>query len=72
MSFVDGKKNAVVVEEENRATLQRLPSDRLDGAAKFLEIHRDLDVSHIDVKKLRHKIDWRVSRVTISVFSKNH
>jgi hypothetical protein len=62
MSVVNDKKRSEVVEEENSSpSLHRVETDKLDGAAKFLEDHRDLDVSHIDVTKLRHKIDFRVS-----------
>jgi hypothetical protein len=70
MSLSTDKKGAVVVEEENATPLSRVATDRLDGAGKFLEMHRDLDVSHIDVTKLRHKVDWRVSRASTKSYRK--
>jgi hypothetical protein len=73
MSFVTpdtGKKEALVVETEHASLgLTQNPSldlvenestSQLDPAASFLEKHRDLDVSDLDINKLRHKIDFRV------------
>jgi hypothetical protein len=64
------KKEALVVETEHASLgLNQNPSldlvekestGQLDSAALFLEQHRDLDVSDIDVTKLRHKIDFKV------------
>jgi hypothetical protein len=65
MFIVNEKKGAAVVEDENSSTAgspeRRVQANQLDGAATFLEDNRDLDTSHIDVTKLRHKIDFRVS-----------
>jgi hypothetical protein len=67
MSVVNDKKGSVILEEENStSSLDRVESNKLDGAAKFLEDNRDLDVSHIDITKLRHKIDFRVSSTSES------
>lgn len=88
MSFENpeaNKKASLVIETEVTSTgLEENPSldlvdkyatGQLDPAALFLEKHRDLDVSDIDINKLRHKIDFRVrpvsrnpkSRLTLSL-----
>jgi hypothetical protein len=80
MSFVTpdaGKKEALVVETEHASLgLRQNPSldlvekegtGQLDPAALFLEKHRDLDVTDLDVTKLRHKIDFRVRRPRIAM-----
>lgn len=76
MSFVApeaNKKESLVIETEHASMgLKQNPSldlvekdnsGQLDPAALFLEKHRDLNVSDIDVSKLRHKIDFRVRSV---------
>ncbi|KAF2405187.1 MFS general substrate transporter [Trichodelitschia bisporula] len=52
-------EKSVTIFEENLSTeseSEPAPSD-LDGAAIFLDAHKDVDISHIDIVKLRHKID---------------
>lgn len=74
MSFITleaGRKEALVIETELAALgLKQNPSlevveneltGQLDPAAAFLEKHRDLNVSDLDINKLRHKIDFRAS-----------
>jgi hypothetical protein len=70
MSFVNEKKgSAVVLEEESTSSpIRRVSTDKLDNAAKFLEDNKDLDVSHIDVTKLRHKIDFRIVPLMCACF----
>jgi hypothetical protein len=74
MSTINDKKAAVVTEEENSsASVDRIiKANNLDGAAKFLEDNRDLDVSHINITKLRHKIDFRVSSTSCNYWSKSN
>jgi hypothetical protein len=75
MSFVSpdiGKKEALVIETEHASLgltqnpsldlVEKESTSQLDPAASFLEKHRDLDVSDLDINKLRHKIDFRVRR----------
>jgi hypothetical protein len=56
------KKEGVILETENvlDTTLEEEEQADLDEAARFLELHKDLDTSHIDISKLRHKIDRNV------------
>jgi hypothetical protein len=40
----------------------------LDAAATFLSVHKDLQTSHINIDKLRHKIDRNVVSVLCALF----
>ena len=40
----------------------------LDAAAKFLAQHKEVETSHIDITKLRHKIDRNVITVLCLLF----
>jgi hypothetical protein len=55
----DEKKGSAVVQEETVSIEEQKPQG-LDEAAAFLETHKDLDTSHIDISKLRHRIDRNV------------
>jgi hypothetical protein len=58
----EDKTEGVISKTENvsNTTLEEEQPPDLDQAARFLEIHKDLDTSHIDISKLRHKIDRNV------------
>jgi hypothetical protein len=53
------KKGGSIVQEETVSIEEQKPRG-LDEAAAFLETHKDLDTSHIDISKLRHKVDRNV------------
>jgi hypothetical protein len=66
---VDEKKAGVVVEEENVSlSSSDEPKRDLDAAAKFLQDHKDIDSSNIDINKVRHKIDRNVITCLCLVF----
>jgi hypothetical protein len=49
------KENAL--ETPIHSDTESLDIENLDPAAKFLHIHKDLDISHVDISKVRHKVD---------------
>jgi hypothetical protein len=68
------KKASVVVEEEDISTGSVKPTGiikkrrDLDAAATFLQTHKDIDTTGIDVNKVRHKIDRNVVTCLCLVF----
>jgi GTP cyclohydrolase III len=64
---IDEKQHTVQVESES-ITSQDLQDHDLDSAAKFLFEHKDVDISHIDISKVRHKIDRNVVSVMALCF----
>jgi hypothetical protein len=54
------KKGGVVVEEENISVSSGEPKTELDGAGQFLELHKDIDISEVDIEKVRHKVDRNI------------
>lgn len=62
------KKGGTVVEEENLSVSSAEQVQDLDNAGKFLQDHKDMDTSHIDIAKLRHKIDRNVITCLCLVF----
>ncbi|KAF2673864.1 MFS general substrate transporter [Microthyrium microscopicum] len=64
----DEGKSPKVVGESNSITSEELKDDNLDPAASFLFIHKDVDTSHIDISKLRHKIDRNVVSIMAACF----
>jgi hypothetical protein len=61
------KTETVRIEAENES-LESQESKDLDAAAKFLAEHGDIDTSHIDINKLRHRIDRNVVSIMCAVF----
>jgi hypothetical protein len=70
-SALDEKKDGVVLEDENVSLEEQQENLDLDEAAKFLQLHKDLDTSHIDMKKVRRKVDLHVVLSLCLVFWAN-
>jgi hypothetical protein len=66
--FLQEKKAGVVVEEENISISSAEQKQDLDAAGKFLQDHKDVESSVIDINKLRHKIDRNVITCLCLVF----
>jgi hypothetical protein len=54
--------------EGDSSSLEEQDITDFDPAAKFLKDHGDIDTSHIDINKLRHKIDRNVVSLMCAVF----
>jgi len=54
------KKDGLVVEDENVSLEEQQQNLDLDEAGKFLKQYEDLDTSHIDMRKVRRKVDIHV------------
>jgi hypothetical protein len=65
---LEEKKAGVVVEAENISIDSGELKHELDGAGKFLQDHKDIDISGVDINKLRHKIDRHVITCLCLVF----
>jgi hypothetical protein len=57
--IVDGQENVVVDGHE---------IGHVDEAGTFLAEHKDVDTSHIDIKKLRHRVDRNVVSILCLLF----
>jgi hypothetical protein len=68
---VTEKKEDIVTKEENISIEEQKPEINgqiLDAAAKFLAEHEEIETSHINITKLRHKIDYNVITVLCLLF----
>jgi hypothetical protein len=65
---LEEKKAGVVVEEENISISSAEQKREIDGAGQFLQEHKDIDISGVDINKLRHKIDLHVISCLCAVF----
>jgi hypothetical protein len=64
------KSDTSITREETIDIEEQQPTDEihLDAAAKFLSQHKELETSHIDLDKLRHKVDYNVVSVLCALF----
>jgi hypothetical protein len=64
----DREKLETELIEENVSLESQDIKDILDPAARFLQEYGDIDTSHVDISKLRHKIDRNVVSILCAVF----
>jgi hypothetical protein len=71
---VTERKEDLVTREENisldeqEAELAQESSEVLDAAATFLAQHKEVETSHINMTKLRHKVDRNVVTILCLLF----
>jgi hypothetical protein len=72
MSTTMDKKTSSEEERKENASLstdsESMDIDKLDPAAKFLHIHKDVDYSKIDISKVRHKVDRNVVSILCALY----
>ena len=61
------KGHTVQIENES-ITSKDLEEKDLDAAAQFLFEHKDVDISHVNIDKVRHKVDRNVVSVMALCF----
>jgi hypothetical protein len=65
------KVDTFVTREENvseNVSVEAQENPDLDAAAKFLAENKDVDTTHINIDKLRHKVDRNVITVLCLLF----
>ena len=67
LESIEEKRHTVQLENES-ITSKDLQENDLDAAAQFLFEHKDADISHINIDKVRHKIDRNVVSIMALCF----